>query len=88
MLRPMKQPSKQQLKDRIAQLEKIISDSLELAVETDNNTAVANLGVSWDILRGEDLSKADLDTKIARRKELGLSLVCTADELDATPNVT
>lgn len=34
---------------------------------------------------GEAIRNADVDAKIARRKELGLSLICTLDELDATP---
>jgi hypothetical protein len=38
-----------------------------------------------ELAEGEAIRSADIDAKVARRKELGLSLVCTADELDATP---
>ncbi len=41
--------------------------------------------IAEDIRQGEALRAADIERKIARRKELGLSLVCTVDELDATP---
>ncbi len=37
-----------------------------------------------EIAQGEALRAADIERKIARRKELGLSLVCTVDELGAT----
>lgn len=80
----MKQPSKQQLKDRLAQLELIISRTL-VAGTFDPRLAIAHLSVDWDCLQGQDLRDADIAAKITRRLELGLSLVCTADELDATP---
>lgn len=84
----MKQPSKQQLKDRITKLENMVAETLFLSGETTTLTAIAHLGVQWDLLKGEDLRSADIDAKIARRQELGLSTVCTADELDATPMET
>jgi cytochrome c556 len=40
-----------------------------------------------DLKRGELAMSRDTDEKIRVRKEWGMSLTCTADELDATPNV-
>jgi hypothetical protein len=37
-----------------------------------------------DWSKGEAIRQADIEAKIARRTELGLSLVCTIDELDST----
>lgn len=41
--------------------------------------------IAEDLAKGEALRHADIEAKIARRKELGMPLICTADELDATP---
>lgn len=41
--------------------------------------------IAKEITEGERLRNLDIDAKVARRKELGLSLICTVDELDATP---
>jgi hypothetical protein len=38
-----------------------------------------------EVARGDAARLADIEAKVARRKKLGLSLFCTADELDATP---
>ncbi len=37
------------------------------------------------LAKGEQARLEDIERKVQRRKELGLSLVCTADDLDATP---
>lgn len=81
----MKAPSKQQLKDRITLLENTIKSSLDT---TDPAIGFARLAVQWDYILGGDLRDADIDAKVARRQELGLSTVCTPDELDATPMET
>lgn len=38
-----------------------------------------------EIAEGSAARLADIERKVQRRKELGLSLICTAHELDATP---
>lgn len=83
----MKQPSKQELKDRIAHLELIITRTLAVA-PANPVVAMGFLSVEWDCLRGQDFRLADINAKVARRQELGMSTVCTADELDATPMET
>lgn len=83
----MKQPSKQELKDRIAHLELIITRTLAVA-PADPVVAMGFLSVEWDHLRGQDLRSADIGAKVARWQELGLSTIYTADELDATPMET
>jgi len=52
---------------------------------TKEQIAEAQRIIAEEIAEGDAARLADIERKVQRRKELGLSLFCTADELDATP---
>lgn len=53
-------------------------------IDIDDMTAIQSK-LAEELAEGQRLSDAHFDALVARRKELGLSLICTADELYSTP---
>ncbi len=53
-------------------------------IDIDEMTAL-QAALAAELAEGQRLSNAHFDALVARREELGLSLICTADELYSTP---